>query len=991
MRVPACVGCAAAILLLGAPLVAETLEVLPPTLQGWDSARDADRLNREFTYYRLSEQQEHVAWEFGLREGSFSDVFIRTPIPRDFKLLTLRVRNRGAALSLSLKLGDAGGAEWSVPPVPLGRGSDWVTIVLPREKWTVASWSTDADGGLDFPTRYLAIIAFDVAPGPDYALDIDWVKVLLPDRPLLRLTEVRAPARARAGQPLAVSFRGEISAAPLSDRAEVTLEDSAGHVIRLPIVAPRGPVPIGEPFRARAVGVVPRYAFGGEYTVHIQLGEARAVFGERDAEKGVARVGITQRAPGHTRASVEQYRGTPTLHINGQPSAGMTYMAYGPSVEVFRDFAEQGVRLFSFSATPTESGYGLARTAWTAPDEYDFSQMDERALMVLEACPDAYLFPRIYLHAPLWWSEQHPDDLVIEELPDGTRQVFIHAGGKPAPSWASEAWRRDTIRGIERFIRHIESSPYADRVIGYHIASGTTEEWMMWGANENSWVDYSPANTSKFREWLRDQYGSDGELQGAWGDASVTLATATIPTRAERERCTLGTLRDPAVERPVIDFYLYNSWVVADTIRAFAAATKELTDRSKLVGVFYGYLLQLIAEPRMQNAGHLALAEVLSSPDIDFLTSPTSYMFRDLGSGTSHFMSLTGSVRHAGKLWFDENDIRTSLAPGEVGSWGKQANVEGDILQQNRELGNVIASGVVQWWFDVGQNRYDDPALMARIGELRAAAERALEYDRSPADEIAFVVDGPSLAYCAVGAPLTGWLLREQIPQAARIGAPVGWYTLDDIASLPPRRMYVFLNAWAPSEAQRAAVEALRGEGRVLVFVGPAGVYRDGDLDPAAMSALVGLNIGWSTEPAPLWCEGADLAYGAAPSFGPVAYPADPAAETWGLLADGRAGLAVRDHGGWVSVHSAAPALPATLLRRLALMAGVHLYTDDGAVVWASQGLLSINVDEGGTRAIHLPRPATVVDLVSNEVIVQDAEEFHLEIADKDTRLLGIR
>ena len=181
----------------------------------------------------------------------------------------------------------------------------------------------------------------------------------------------------------------------------------------------------------------------------------------------------------------------------------------------------------------------------------------------------------------------------------------------------------------------------------------------MWGANEGSWVDYSPANLAKFREWLRAKYGTDEALRRAWRDGSASLATAELPTRAERERCDLGYLRDPASEGPVIDFTLYNSWMVADSIRTLAAATKRIAGGDRLVGVFYGYLLQLIAEPRMQNAGHLALDEVLACPDVDFLTSPTSFMFRDR-SGTSHFMSLTGSVPRR-KLWFDENDIRTSL------------------------------------------------------------------------------------------------------------------------------------------------------------------------------------------------------------------------------------------------------------------------------------------------------------------------------------------
>lgn len=141
------------------------------------------------------------------------------------------------------------------------------------------------------------------------------------------------------------------------------------------------------------------------------------------------------------------HNGAPTLFINGKPHNDMAYAAYDPSVEVF----------------------------------------------------SAYFFPRLYLHAPKWWSDQHPKDIVLMDPGDGKPVPFIHAGGKPAPSWASETWRRNTVEGLKRLIAHVEASPYADRCIGYHIASGTTEEWMMWGGNENQWIDYSPVNVARFR------------------------------------------------------------------------------------------------------------------------------------------------------------------------------------------------------------------------------------------------------------------------------------------------------------------------------------------------------------------------------------------------------------------------------------------------------------------------------------------------------------
>ncbi|MBN2450082.1 MAG: beta-galactosidase, partial [Lentisphaeria bacterium] len=739
-----------------------------------------------------------------------------------------------------------------------------------------------------------------------------------------------------------------------------------------------------------------------EASVRLQLGEARVLWQGMEADDELVPVHIEPRRTGITSAAVAPLRGVPALTIDGKPHNGMVYTAYGPSTQVFAEFARAGVTLFSICGTPTESGYGLSRTSWTAPDVYDFSQLDERVMMVLGAAPEARIFPRLYLHAPKWWSDQHPDDLVLADPGDGNPKLFLHSGGKPAPSWASQAWRQDTIRGLERLIEHVRTSPYADRIIGYHLASGTTEEWMMWGANENEWVDYSPVNAAAFRNWLRRRYGQEERLRRAWNDPRVTFGNARVPTRQQRAASALGALRDPDKEQPVIDFTLYNSDLVAETIATFAAAVKEMTGRTKLVGVFYGYLLQLCGEQRQQNAGHLALERVLACPDVDFLSSPTSYAFRQLGGkGTSHFMSLTDSVKRHGKLWFDENDIRTSLSPGDVGGWGKPENLAGDLLQQDKELANVLANGVAQWWFDVGRNRYDDPALMAHIAGLVAAADRAAEGHRGPVDQVALAVDESSLCHLRTGHAMGRHLLVGQLPSLHRLGAPVGHYLTADLPLLRSHRMVILPTSFAPSKRDREAVETLKNDGRVLVFLYAPGVYgAEGRFDPAAAEAFCGIRLARladSDRPLSVTLEGdrvagipAGTSYGISQSVNPVFAATAGDVEVLGRLPDGSPGLVLRRFPSWTAVFSAAPLLPARAWRALAQQAGVHLYIDTPDVVWASGDVLAVCVDEPGQRVLHLPRRAEVLDLYTGERITPDGDRLPLDFAAQSTRLLRL-
>jgi Beta-galactosidase len=969
----------------------------------WSTARDDERLKREFSLSELAAAKDSAAlqWRFVSRGIAFNDIFLTKPIERRFDNVRVRIRNEGAPFELAAKVLDADGAEWTTAKIPLAQGGDWQWVEFPREQWHVASWSRDADGRLDFPLKHFALIAFGVRPGTEYRLKVQRVEIVRPDRPVATVRTFDLPAGLRAGQECAMRLDFSLDKPCQDDDAALVFRRGGAVVFRVPLAltTPLSKVTSGQRVQLdRMEWRVPEYAFGGRMSVELQLAEARVQREGKGSGEATCTVTIRQRQPARSVAQVMVHNGTPTLFINGAPHNGMVWATYRPTAEVFGDFTRAGLNLFTFSATPTEAGYGLSRTVWVEPGKFDYTEFDERVMMLLQTNPDAYFFPRLYLHAPKWWSEKHPDDIVRMDPGDGKPVPFIHSGGKPAPSWASETWRRDTVAALKRLIAHVEASPYADRVIGYHLASGTTEEWMMWGGNENQWVDYSQVNTARFRGWLKAKYGTDQRLRAAWVDPAVTLVTAAIPTKAQRQKTEYGSLRDPAKEQAVVDYYLYNADLVADTIGCFARTVKDATARRKITGVFYGYLLQLCGEQRQQNAGHLALEKLLASPDVDFVCSPTSYAFRKLGGeGTSHFMSLAGSVRLHGKLWFDENDIRTSLSGGHVGEWGRPADVAGDLLQQDKELANCIVNGAAQWWFDVGGNRYNHPTLMGRIGELAAKARKALALDRAPADEVAFVVDERSLCYLRVADPLGHRLLLGQVPALRRIGAPVGDYLVTDLDRIGDRKLYIFPTSFAPTAADRKAIEALKRDHHVLVFLGVPGVYRDGKLDETGMEELTGIKLRLSHEPVllrvtlkpghPLTEGLAGDTYGFVHQATPVGYADDSGAKVIGTLPDGRPGLVVKEHGDWTAIYSSAPMLPAALLRKMAKLAGVHLYIESEDVVWASRQLLAVSVKEPGARKITLPRKANVRDFYRGTKLGDGMESFTADFEDRGTRV----
>ena len=710
---------------------------------------------------------------------------------------------------------------------------------------------------------------------------------------------------------------------------------------------------------------------------------------------------------GITEAHVEMRQDVPVLMVDGEIITPHAYMTYAPNAKHFAQMGEAGVQIISFSATPASAEpYGnLCPPAWNEEGSFDYAAFDARVNMILDAAPEALLIPRLFLGTPPWWADAHPDDLARWDAPEGDNLVLIRR--KPVASFASPAWRGDMGDALRRFIAHVQESSYAAQILGYHIASGMTEEWMQWHGDEpGQWGDYSPVNAARFRTWLKKRYQNDTALQAAWHDDTVTLTTATIPSQALRAKGERGWLRDPVEAQSAIDYTRYNSWMVADTIQHFAAITREATEGKRLVGTFYGYVMQLLSAHSEQTAGHLALREILDSPDIDFIASPTSYSLRELGTGYPHAMAPTASIAHHGKLWFDENDHRTHLAKNAPENFpGLTRNTEETLADMRREFGWTMAQRLGMWWFDMNGGWYDSPEIVDAIGHMRQRAKEHLDSPGASAAEIALVVHPASSAYyrSVPDNPVSWHALNLQQRLLSRIGAPFDVVLLSDLDTLKPYKLYFFAPCPALSEDERALVTAtLRRHQAAALWIGVSGLYRDGEMEVAAMEALRGLpvrletgNRPWKLRPTVAaepwgWKNAETFATGRGREVIPL-----PAGGHGTVLAvfeeDNAPGLVAYTHEERLTVYSSIPLLPTALLRAIAENAGVHCYTDTPDIIWASEGLLAISVNEGGPRQISLPQAKDVVDVWTGKTIAENTQDFEIPIRKHDTILLRLR
>ena len=503
---------------------------------------------------------------------------------------------------------------------------------------------------------------------------------------------------------------------------------------------------------------------------------------------------------------------------------------------------------------------------------FDFSRIEDTLLRIHAANPNARIFLNVDLDPDTAFLERNPDAIFLNEKGVRGRSNFQAFGGfdsSPldpknkrmgwAYSYTSVAWRQYVEDALVKLCAYLKTTPAANIVVGFHLSGGMDGQFVQWQYGpENGHFDYSESNRRALCTYLKELYGTDVALQAAWGDPSVTLATARNPSVAEFRSKPVFDDR-PGFGRRLADCRRFVAVGPARALNGFARTLKREFGRPCLVETWYTSTI-------WSQPGRLAVDELIKEEGVDVICTVTGYShLRALdGPGGSADNSIAG-LNLRGVLYVQEMDHRTWRTQHTGGFMSAKSvampEEEHEFASQvRRDASSVIAAGGAGFHlFDMFGSWYHGSKVKPAIREIYAlntfATAHAGEY---PLPRVAIFTDEKARLVCESTRDLvnTTWRTSGVVPA-------IHYLSDLDNPDLPEYDLYV---AYAPVTVSASQARALKlrtdKKGKVLVVVGMVaqasrdfanevealgamrpgtGTFlrfaRDGDLTPEALNA----------------------------------------------------------------------------------------------------------------------------------------------------------
>ena len=283
------------------------------------------------------------------------------------------------------------------------------------------------------------------------------------------------------------------------------------------------------------------------------------------------------------RASITSQNGLFHLRVNEETLPLYGYMTYLPQRGRYESFHQAGVRLVFVLISMNDRGANqtnvtrpMAEGFWKGPDQYDFAPVQQAFETAGKA--GAYIIPRIMTDPPSWWDKMYPDELCRSFQGEPSRASF-----------SSRKRHEDIVKCLKAFWDWCLETGWSERIVGWHIGGGGTEEFLRPTPHPGFLADYSAPAIAAWHQFVGQEIDP--------------------PAPLERMYAEKGELLDPVTQAPAIRYHEFLSVSMADAIIELCKAGREITGGAIPMGAFYGYIVG-VTDP---NLGHGALSRIPQS------------------------------------------------------------------------------------------------------------------------------------------------------------------------------------------------------------------------------------------------------------------------------------------------------------------------------------------------------------------------------------------
>ncbi len=676
------------------------------------------------------------------------------------------------------------------------------------------------------------------------------------------------------------------------------------------------------------------------------------------------------------------------IDINGKKYSFAATRSFRPEGRILKSFSDYGLKFFNIFPSGIMTAlekrtvpYSRFGPVWVGEDEYNWDNLRAQCNEIFGSIGDGtFVSVNVHLDPPPWFVDAHP------ELVDHWEQMIQNLG--------SETWKKAAARYLCALVDKLDEW-YPERIYAIFLMCGGTTEWYSYHVNK---VIESPTEVQKaaYRTFCKDD-------------------AAEIPSPMELHGATDGVIRSRKHQEKAMRYWQFTNEIVADTILYFAKVAKEHTNRSRIVGLFSGHIYGQNLDFAVQTS-YNSLDRLLSSPDIDMLFCPASYLFRKLDS-TSGIRVPVDSIRCHGKLFSHEIDSSTHLLKSSKET-AAASHAEGrdeaftcstdTLMYMRREVGMILAKGQGYWWFDMFSGYYDDPELMREIERLHAIQERVLQTDSGSVSEVCEMLDRESNYYLKTNTYYP--MVEHQTAALNSAGAPWDMNMTFDFDCEEfhedQYKLFLFPALFAPSESVCQKISELRSKGKNMLYFHAPFYASEKELSIASMEKHTGIRFArceLTDNTVRLCFAGAEhVTYDFSnrsfkgdiwhhkgdepitPIFSPTNLDVILGRfEENGLPA---CGLKFREDGGFDAFSACAP-IPVELLREIYRYANIFMYADRAIPVYTSAGFACVYNHDGGRVRLYRPAPSRLTDCFTGECYCVDQNGTDVSFSPHETKL----